>query len=137
MWVSLYVCVSGGKKCSFFGIFDVICFFFTSVLTFALLLYYQCFVTCYLNFILSFYFISKHVTIGSSLNNVVDEIFLKGKYQVIGILQQVIVSHLKFYGINRYCEVNIYYYITIKEKYSNISPCLPQKMKILIHLLVV
>ena len=35
------VCVSGGKKCSFCGKFDVICFLETSVLRFALLPYYR------------------------------------------------------------------------------------------------
>ena len=35
-----YVCVSGGKKCSFFGKFGVLCFLETSVLRFALLSYY-------------------------------------------------------------------------------------------------
>ena len=35
-----YVCVSGGKKCSFFGKFGVLGFFETPVLRFALLLYY-------------------------------------------------------------------------------------------------
>ena len=32
-----YVCVSGGKKCSFFGKFGVLCFLETPVLGFALL----------------------------------------------------------------------------------------------------
>ena len=36
-----YVCVSGGKKCSFFGKFDMLCFLETPVLRFALLSYYQ------------------------------------------------------------------------------------------------
>ena len=36
-----YVCVSAGKKCSFFGKFDVLCFLKTPVLRFALLRYYQ------------------------------------------------------------------------------------------------
>ena len=35
-----YVCVSWGKKCSFFGKFGVLCFLETSVLRFALLPYY-------------------------------------------------------------------------------------------------
>ena len=35
-----YVCESGGKKCTFFGKFDVICFLETPVLIFALLPYY-------------------------------------------------------------------------------------------------
>ena len=35
-----YVCVSGSKKCSFFGKFGVLCFLETSVLRFTLLLYY-------------------------------------------------------------------------------------------------
>ena len=34
-----YVCVSGGKKCSFFGKFGVLCFLETLVWRFALLLY--------------------------------------------------------------------------------------------------
>ena len=38
---STYVCVSGGKKCSFFGKFDVLCFYETPVLRFALLPYYR------------------------------------------------------------------------------------------------
>ena len=33
------VCVLGGKKCSFFGKFDVLCFLVTPVLGFALLIY--------------------------------------------------------------------------------------------------
>ena len=37
----LYVCVSGGKKCLFFGNFSVLCFLETSVLRFTLLPYYQ------------------------------------------------------------------------------------------------
>ena len=37
----MYVCVSGGKKCSFFGKFSVLYFLVTSVLRFALLPYYQ------------------------------------------------------------------------------------------------
>ena len=36
-----YVCVSGGKKCSFFGKFGVLCFLITSVLRFAILQYYR------------------------------------------------------------------------------------------------
>ena len=36
-----YVCVSGGKKCSFFGKFGVLCFLETPVLRFALLPYYR------------------------------------------------------------------------------------------------
>ena len=35
------VCVSGGKKCSFFGKFGVLCFLETPVLRFALLPYYR------------------------------------------------------------------------------------------------
>ena len=35
------VCVSGGKKCSFFGKFGVLCILVTSVLRFALLSYYR------------------------------------------------------------------------------------------------
>ena len=34
-------CVSGGKKCLFFGKFGVLCFFETPVLRFVLLPYYQ------------------------------------------------------------------------------------------------
>ena len=36
-----YICVSGDKKCSFFGKFDVLCFLETPVLRFALLPYYR------------------------------------------------------------------------------------------------
>ena len=36
-----YVCVSGSKKHSFFGKFGLLCIFVTSVLRFALLLYYR------------------------------------------------------------------------------------------------
>ena len=36
-----YVCVPGGKKCSFLGKFDVFCFLETPVLRFTLLPYYQ------------------------------------------------------------------------------------------------
>ena len=36
-----YICVSGGKKCSFFGKFVLFCFFVTPVLRCTLLLYYQ------------------------------------------------------------------------------------------------
>ena len=36
-----YVSVSGGKKCSFFEKFDVLCFLETPVLRFALLPYYR------------------------------------------------------------------------------------------------
>ena len=36
-----YVCVSGGKKCSFFRKFHVLCFLVTSVLWFTLLSYYR------------------------------------------------------------------------------------------------
>ena len=36
-----YVCVSGGKKCLFFGKFDVLCFLETPVLRFVLLPYYR------------------------------------------------------------------------------------------------
>ena len=35
----IYVCVSGGKKCSVFRKFDVLCFLVTPVLRFTLLLY--------------------------------------------------------------------------------------------------
>ena len=38
---NMYVCVSGSKKCSFFGKFGVLSFIETSVLRFALLPYYQ------------------------------------------------------------------------------------------------
>ena len=36
-----FLCVSRGKKCSFFGKFCMLCFFVTSVLRFALLIYYR------------------------------------------------------------------------------------------------
>ena len=36
-----YVCVSGGKKCLFFGKLGVLCFLETPILRFALLAYYQ------------------------------------------------------------------------------------------------
>ena len=36
-----YVCVSEGKKCSFFGKLGVLCFLETPILRFALLPYYQ------------------------------------------------------------------------------------------------
>ena len=36
-----YVCMSGGKKCSFFGKFGVLCFLETTVLRFTLLPYYR------------------------------------------------------------------------------------------------
>ena len=36
-----YVCVSGGKKCSFFGKFDMLCFLETPILIFVLLPYYR------------------------------------------------------------------------------------------------
>ena len=36
-----YVCVSGGKKCSFFGKFGVLCFLETPVLKFNLLPFYR------------------------------------------------------------------------------------------------
>ena len=39
--ISKRVCVSGGKKCSFFGKFGVLCFLETPVLRFALLPYYR------------------------------------------------------------------------------------------------
>ena len=35
------VCVAGGKKCLFFGKFDVLCFLKTPVLRFALLPHYR------------------------------------------------------------------------------------------------
>ena len=37
----MYVCVSGGKKCLFFGKFGVLCFLETPVLRFSLLAYYR------------------------------------------------------------------------------------------------
>ena len=37
---NIYLCVSGGKKCLFFGKFGVLCFLVISVLRFALLPYY-------------------------------------------------------------------------------------------------
>ena len=46
----MYVCVSGSKKCSFFGKFGVLCFLETPVLRFALLPYYRQVVkVCWLN----------------------------------------------------------------------------------------
>ena len=36
-----YVCVSGAKKCSFFGKFGELCFLVTPALRFAFLLYYR------------------------------------------------------------------------------------------------
>ena len=42
--VITYVCVSGGKKCSFFGKFGVLCLLETPVLRFALLPYYRRFI---------------------------------------------------------------------------------------------
>ena len=36
-----YLCISGGKKCSFFGKFGVFCFLITLILRFALLSYYR------------------------------------------------------------------------------------------------
>ena len=40
-FVHTYVCVWGGKKCSFFGKIDVLCFLEATVLRFALLSYYR------------------------------------------------------------------------------------------------
>ena len=37
----MYVCVSGGKKCSFFGELSVVCLLITFVLRFASLPYYR------------------------------------------------------------------------------------------------
>ena len=37
----MYVCISGGKNCSFLGKFGVLCFLETPVLRFALLPYYR------------------------------------------------------------------------------------------------
>ena len=37
----MYVCISGGKKCLFFGKLGVLCFLETSVLRFTLLPYYS------------------------------------------------------------------------------------------------
>ena len=42
------VCVSGGKKCSFFGKLCVLYFFGTAVLRFALLSYYRRLISCFL-----------------------------------------------------------------------------------------
>ena len=39
--IKSYVCVSGGKKCSFFGKFGVLCLLETPILRFALLPYYR------------------------------------------------------------------------------------------------
>ena len=39
--ISEKICVSGGKKCLFFGNFDILCFLETPVLRFALLPYYR------------------------------------------------------------------------------------------------
>ena len=39
--ISYPVCISGGKKCSFFGKFGVLCFLETPVLRFPLLPYYR------------------------------------------------------------------------------------------------
>ena len=39
--ICTYVCVSGGKKCLFFGKFEVLCFLETPALRFALLRYYR------------------------------------------------------------------------------------------------
>ena len=39
--MSSYVCVSGGKKCFFFGKFAVLCFLETTVLRLALFSYYR------------------------------------------------------------------------------------------------
>ena len=41
VYTIMYVCVSEGKKCSFFGKFGVLCFLETPVLRFALLPYYR------------------------------------------------------------------------------------------------
>ena len=41
LFVGWYVCLSGGKKCSFFGKFGLLWFFVTSVLRFFLLPYHQ------------------------------------------------------------------------------------------------
>ena len=41
LFVQTYVCLSGCKKCSFFGKFGTLCFLVTSVLRFAFLPYHQ------------------------------------------------------------------------------------------------
>ena len=46
-----YVCVSGCKKCSFFGKFVVLCFLETPVFRFALLLYYLRFLAYFVKFL--------------------------------------------------------------------------------------
>ena len=46
------VCVSGGKKCSFFGKFGMLCFLVTPILRFALLSHYWQFVLVNFDFIL-------------------------------------------------------------------------------------
>ena len=45
------MCVSGGKKCSFFGKFVVLCFLETPVFRFALLLYYLRFLAYFAKFL--------------------------------------------------------------------------------------
>ena len=45
-WRDFQVCLSGSKKCSFFGKFDLLCFLETPVLRFALLPYYRRTVKC-------------------------------------------------------------------------------------------
>ena len=57
-----YVFISGGKKCSFSGKFDMLCFLETPVLRFALLPYYQRFV-CIFEVCLKW---SKHVMLNAS-----------------------------------------------------------------------
>ena len=43
----IYACVWGGKKCLFFGKFDVLCFLETPVLIFALWPYYRRIIFCF------------------------------------------------------------------------------------------
>ena len=63
-----YVCVSGGKKRSFFGKFGVLCLLVTSVLRFALLPYYRRNVKLSINLILSSYVKQKiHILISITL----------------------------------------------------------------------
>ena len=62
-----YVCVSGGKKCLFFGNFGVLCFLETPVLRFALLPYYRRYIGSYFG---------QENQINKNLNNNVSVFFI-------------------------------------------------------------
>ena len=99
----LHVCVSGGKKCSFCGKFDVLCFLVTAVGRFALLPYYRWYVVFQHNWLDSRYLdiitFKREIQGKSILTKIIKYYWVLSKWKIGSIPSRPGYKHLQY----KYC----------------------------------